>query len=444
MHPLELSSQDLKSMLRLSGDKLGRFLDTLPEQPMARLDGSRKLARRMDEPCPTEGEPFARLLARIVDHVTPISLNCASGGYLAFVPGGGLPHAAVADLISGVINRYTGIWMPAPGWVQLEISVIRWMCEWVGFGPDAGGVLTSGGSLANLQALVAARDAGAQVVYATALTHHCVAKSAHVVGLPVVEVPMDAAFRMDPTQIPSRPGVVVASAGTTSVGSVDPLPQLAEVCTRYGHWLHVDGAYGGCFVLTERGRAVLEGLDRADSIVLDPHKGLFLPYGTGALLVKDRERLRKAFTLAANYMPKPSDNEDFWDFHDLGPELSRPARGLRLWLPLKMHGVGAFSDALDEKLDLARQAHEGLAALPVVEMVTGCPLSLFAFRVRDDETTRRVLRAVNERQRVFLTGATLPDGRFVGRVCVLSFRTHQQHIDALLEDLEAAIREETS
>ena len=445
MRPLELSGSQLREMLALAGQKLGPFVDSLPDQPMSRLGGSRKLARRLDEPCPTEGEPFPRLLARILDQVTPTSLNCASGGYLAFVPGGGLPHAAVADLVSGVVNRFTGLWMPAPGWVQLEISVLRWMCGWVGYGAEAGGVLTSGGSLANLQALVAAREAGCSKVYATALTHHCVARSAHVAGMELVEVPMRS-YRMDPTQIPAEPGVVVASAGTTSVGSVDELEALAEVCTRHGHWLHVDGAYGGCFVLTARGRALLRGLDRADSIVLDPHKGLFLPYGTGALLVKDRERLRRAFTLDANYLPKPSDDADFWDFHDLGPELSRPARGLRLWLPLKMHGVGAFVEALDEKLDLARQARDRVAALPHVRLVTDCELSLFAFRVEPpghpdpDGLTRRVLARVNDRQRVFLTGATLAEA-FVGRVCVLSFRTHQEHIDARVEDLEAAIED---
>lgn len=447
MNPLELSGRDLKDMLRQTGDKLGPFIDSLPRQPIARLDGSQKLARRMDEPCPEFGQPFSRLLSQVVDHITPISLNCASGGYLAFVPGGGLPHAAVADLMSGVINRFTGIWMPAPGWVQMEISVLRWMCGWVGYGPDAGGVLTSGGSLANLGALVAARDTGLKRVYASPLTHHCVAKSAHIAGMELVEVPMDDAFRIDPAAIPDEPGVVVASAGTTSVGSVDPLDELAALCDRQGHWFHVDGAYGGCFVLTERGSATLRGLDRADSIVLDPHKGLFLPYGTGALLVRERETLRKAFTLQANYMPTASEDADFWDFHDLGPELSRPARGLRLWLPLKMHGVGAFRDALDEKLDLALDAQERVRALPKVRMVSDCSLSLFSFRVEepgdeaDDGLTKRVLARVNQKQRVFLTGAELPDQGFVGRVCVLSFRTHQEHIDALVEDLAEAIRD---
>jgi aromatic-L-amino-acid decarboxylase len=438
---LELSGAELKRMLRQTGDKLGDWLDTLPDQPTSRLAGSNKLAARLDEPCPTEPTGFTHLLSQVVDHITPISLNTASGGYLAFIPGGGLPQSAVADLISGVTNRYTGLWRPAPGWVQLEVSVLRWMCQWIGYGPESGGVLTSGGSLANLSALVAARDAGAQVVYTTSLAHHCVAKAAHIVGLPLVELPMDADFRLRPETIPERPGVVVASAGTTAVGSVDPLDALADVCQAGGHWLHVDGAYGGCFVLTERGRAVLRGIERADSVVLDPHKGLFLPYGTGALLVRERAKLAAAFQSSASYLPEPGAHDLHWDFTDLGPELSRPARGLRLWLPLKLHGVGAWERALDEKLDLALQARDRLAAMPGIELVTDCELSLFAFRVNDSDTdTRRLLSRVNERQRVFLTGATVPGHGFVGRVCVLSFRTHQAQIDALSEDVERALR----
>ncbi|MCP4808355.1 MAG: decarboxylase [Proteobacteria bacterium] len=443
MHPLELSGADLRDMLRRTADKLAPFLDSLPQQPVSNTEGGRKLARRLMEPCPETGVPFSRLLAQITDQIVPTSLNTASPGYLAFIPGGGLPHAAVADLITGVTNRFTGIWMPAPGLVQTEIAVLRWMCGWVGYGSEAGGTLTSGGSLATLSAFVAARERGFRRVYTTELVHHCAAKAARIADMPVTIVPMDSEHRMRPDAIGDEPGVVIASAGTTALGNVDPIAELADSCEGR-HWFHVDGAYGGCFVLTERGRRALAGIERADSILLDPHKGLFLPYGTGALLVKDRSALREAFRSEASYLPDPVDGDDFWDFTDLGPELSRPTRGLRLWLPLKMHGVGAFRDALDEKLDLAEDAARRVAALPHVRMVAGPDLSLFAFRIEPpghpdhDGLTRRVLARVNQKQRVFLTGATV-GGAFVGRVCVLSFRTHQDRIDALVADLAEAI-----
>ena len=448
MSELELSGAQLRAMLQTAGKKLGSFLDALPDQPVARTEGSRKLAARMNEPCPEQGQPFPRLLARIMDQVTPISLNTASGGYLAFVPGGGLPQAAVADLVSGVVNRFTGIWMPAPGWVGLELSVLRWMCDWVGYGQQAGGNLTSGGSLATVSALVAAREAGFRRVVCTELTHHCVAKAARIVGMELQVVPSDPSFRLRAASLPSEPCVILATAGSTAVGQVDPLQELAEAARSQGHWLHVDGAYGGCFVLTERGRARLRGLEHADSIVLDPHKGLFLPYGTGAVLVKDRRTLQRAFQVSAAYLPEPEEHPERLDFASLGPELSRPARGLRLWLPLQMHGLDAFRAALDEKLDLAAQAAQRIATLPHVRLVSPGELSLFAFRVEPpgvqdlDGLNRRILARVNQRQRVFLSGATLQEEgerRFVGRVCVLCFRTHQEHIDALVEDLAAAI-----
>ena len=465
--PLELTGAQLREMLAAVGKKLASFVDTLPDQPTVKLNRSRRLAARLDEPPPEAGMPFRRLLGNLTDAVIPASLNTASPGYLGFIPGGGLLHAAIADLLTGATNRYTGLWVPAPGLVQLEISVIKWLCAWVGYSPASGGLLTSGGSLANLGAVVAARGTTSRwregTIYTSSVTHHSVLKSALIAGfLPeqVRTVAHDAAFRMCPAALARaieadraagrHPLMVAASAGTTAVGSVDPLPELAALCQREGLWLHVDGAYGGCFVLTERGRVALAGMADADSITLDPHKGLFLPYGTGCLLVKDRNTLRSAFTVDSDYLPPPSEGDDQWDFADLGPELSRPARGLRLWLPLKMHGVSAFRDALDEKLDLARDAQARIAALPHVRIVAPAVLSLFAFRVEPptlpapewDGLNRRIIARVNLGERVFLTGATVDEGgerRFVIRVCVLSFRTHQDRIDELVSAMREAI-----
>jgi aromatic-L-amino-acid decarboxylase len=206
----------------------------------------------------------------------------------------------------------------------------------------------------------------------------------------------------------------------------------------------VDAAYGGFFALTTRGRAALRGIEAADSVTLDPHKGLFLPYGTGCVLVRELDTLRRAHQVAASYLPDPTTDPDCWDFADLGPELSRDMRGLRVWLPLKMHGARGFRTALDEKLDLAADAAARLAALPEIEIVTGPTLSLFAFRVRAespeaaDAATRRVARKVSERGRVLLTGVEIR-GRWLLRVCVLSFRTHEAHIAWLIDDVTEAL-----
>jgi aromatic-L-amino-acid decarboxylase len=189
-------------------------------------------------------------------------------------------------------------------------------------------------------------------------------------------------------------------------------------------------------------------MERADSITLDPHKGLFLPYGTGSLLVRDGEALRRAHSVHADYLPPMQEDRDFVDFSQVSPELSRDFRGLRVWLPVKMHGIGAFRRALDEKLDLARWAADELRRIPGVEIVAEPQLSLLAFRVVRpglddaalDVVNRRVMESVNARRRVYLTH-TIARGRFLIRICVLSFRTHMDRMQMAIEDLRAAIAE---
>ncbi len=245
-----------------------------------------------------------------------------------------------------------------------------------------------------------------------------------------------------------EPFLIAASAGTTNTGAVDPLPELADLAARLGLWLHVDAAYGGFFLLTEAGRRSMRGIERADSIVLDPHKGLFLPYGTGAVLVRDGQALKRAHSLTADYMPGLQDDPDRVDFSQYSPELSRPFRGLRVWLPFKMHGAGVFRAELEEKLALARLAADRLREMEGIEILAEPQLSLLAFRLAPagmpeeelDGLNRRFIERINARQRVFLTGTRLR-GRFALRICVLSFRTHQDRMEQALEDIAAARRE---
>jgi aromatic-L-amino-acid decarboxylase len=240
----------------------------------------------------------------------------------------------------------------------------------------------------------------------------------------------------------------VASAGTTNTGAVDDLEGAADVARRHGLWLHADAAYGGFFALTERGRVAMRGLERADSITLDPHKGLFLPYGTGSLLVRDGAALERSHALGADYMPEMSDTEEFVDFCQLSPELSRPFRGLRVWLPFKLAGAGAFRRQLDEKLDLARWAYERLRDIEGIEIVAEPQLSIVAFRLTQpgldaeamNRLNRELLDRINARRRVYLTGTTV-GGSFVLRICVLSFRTHMERMEQGLEDVRAAVAE---
>lgn len=466
-HPLELSAHEMRALVEAALDRIVDHIESLPSQTVSDTTGGFELARLLAEPLPEEGTPFADLFDLLFDRAVRPTYNTASPGYLAYIPGGGLFHSAVADLIADATNRYTSVYAAAPALAQLESNVIAWLCQIAGYPAGARGTLTSGGSLANWTGFVTARRERlpenflSGVLYASDQSHYSVAKGAILAGFPegnVRQIPTDDAFRMRPDALEAAieedrrrgltPFLIAASAGTTNTGAVDPLPELADLAARHGLWLHVDAAYGGFFLLTEAGRQALRGIERADSIVLDPHKGMFLPYGTGAVLVRDGEALRRAHSLTADYMPGMQDDPDRVDFCQYSPELSRPFRGLRVWLPLKMHGAGVFRAQLEEKLALARMAADRLRGMAGIEILAEPQLSLLAFRlappgVPEDELgalNRRFQERVNARQRVYLTATTLR-GRYALRICVLSFRTHLDRMEAALEDIEAARRE---
>ena len=464
-YPLEPSVAEMRRLVEEALDRIVEHIETLPDQPASRVHGAVRLAKTLAEPLPEEGTPYGKLLDLLFKKAIPASLNTVGPGYLAYVPGGGIFHAAVADLIANAVNRYTGIYVGAPALVQLEGNVLDWLRQIAGFPPEARGLLTSGGSLSNLICLVTARrerlpeDFLKGTLYVSDQTHHSVAKSALLAGFPpanVREVPSDERFRLRLDALEERiaedrrrgltPFLVVGNAGTTNSGAVDPLAEIAEIARRHGLWFHVDGAYGGLFRLTDEGRAILRGLELADSLVLDPHKSLFLPYGTGALLVRDGAALRRTHTAEADYLPPVPDDPALLDFAEMGPELSRPFRGLRLWLPIKLLGIAPFRAALQEKLELARQAADEVRRLPGIEIVAEPELSLFAFRLSRPELTGAALdrenvaflKRINARKRVFLTGTRL-GGRFALRICVLSFRTHRERMAMAVEDIAAAL-----
>lgn len=401
---------------------------------------------------------MADALATVDRHVLKTGVSPSSAGYFAYIPGGGLFPAALGDLLADITNRYSGVYFASPGAVMMERALVRWMCDLVGLPPSAGGDLTSGGSIANLSAVVSAREALSvrareierTVVYMTDQTHHCVDKSLRVAGMGecvVRRVPMDRRWRMEAGELEGlvredrasglRPWMVVSSAGTTDTGAVDPLADIADIARREGLWNHVDAAYGGFFLLTEDGRARLAGIDAADSVVMDPHKGLFLPFGSGALLVRDEQALADAHRYTAHYMQDTRDTAPVPSPADLGPELTRPFRGLRLWLPLKIFGLAAFRAALEEKLRLARYFHAEISRCPGFQTGPVPELSVVTYRYVPergdaDAFNRRLLRAVLDDGRIFISSTSL-DGRFALRFAALHFRSHLDDVDYLLE-----------
>lgn len=460
---LELSSAEMRRITQMSMQHAIDYVQELPNMPSTDFEGVRELAARFREPLPETAVDFESLLPNL-DAAARKGFNAAGPGYLAFIPAGGVYPSAVADFLSLAFNKYVGVWNPSPPFVELELTAIKWIRQLIGFPSGGSGLLTSGGSLANLICIVTARRNRLPenflegIIYTSAETHHCVAKSALLAGFPehnVRFVECDDRLRMRPESLRRaieedrtrglQPFLVVSNAGTTNTGAIDPTPQIADVCEEFELWLHIDAAYGGFFRMIEGGHDLLPGLERADSIVLDPHKGLFLPYGTGCLLMRDPEALRRAHQLHADYMQDLQLPEGEVNFSDISPELSREFRGLRVWLPLKLYGAQAIRDNLREKLQLARWAAQELQDTPGFELLDEPQLSVVPFRYHPrsgdiNEFNRRLLKGINARQRVLLT-STLIRGNYVLRIAVLSFRTHATTMLAALEDIVATARE---
>ena len=468
---LEMSAE----AMRAATDAVTRFaldhIASLPQQPACDLTDAAAVAASFRDPPPARPVTLETLLERLATAI-PKSRNTASPGYLAYIPGGGIYPAALGDYLALAVNRYVGVWDAAPALVEIERTTIDWLREWVGFPQGAMGLLTSGGSMSHLIAIVTARrvrlgDAFANaVIYFSSETHHSIHKSAVLAGFPernLRALPVDSRLRVRPDALAEtvardragglHPFLMVANAGTTNTGAIDPLPAIADICAREDLWLHVDAAYGGFFRLVEGGASLLPGIDRADSLVLDPHKGLFLPYGTGCLLLRESSALQRAHMFHAEYLQDLDEPAGAISFANISPELSRDFRGLRLWLPLQMFGIDAFRAQLQEKLDLARWAAAELAATPGFELVDEPQLSVVAFRYRPrragadtdggadaDAFNARLLRRVNARARVHLSSTRLGD-RFVLRICVLSFRTHADRVAMAIEDLRNAAAE---
>ena len=468
MFPLEPTADDARRMGAAAVDYLVRFLQGLEDAPAVNVERGLEIAQRVRRAPPPDGIPFEEALAEFAE-AAENGLEPAGPGYLAYIPGGGLYTAALAGFLAAGVNRFVNLALAAPALVQVEQNVVRWLCDLFDLPAGATGILTSGGSLANFSAIVTARramlpeDFLAGTLYVSEQAHASVAKAASLAGFPIANVrrvPVTTELRMDVNacarmveadrDADMRPFCVVASAGTTNTGAIDPLDDLASLCEDARLWLHADAAYGGFFQLTERGRKRFRGIERANSITLDPHKGMFLPYGTGSLVVRDGALLREAHYSGAPYLQDVvADGDVLPNFSEYSPELSRDFRGLRVWLPLQLHGVAAFRDALDEKLDLAAFVSEELKRSPTLEVPWDTDLSIVAFRLApsagrdaeaEDARNRALLERINASRRVFLS-STMIDGRFTLRVAVLSHRTHRDRIEEAVDIIRSAAAE---
>lgn len=419
----------------------------------------------LDSPISETGIGVDEALKLVRDNVDTQGLNPASGGHLGYIPGGGIYYSALGDYMADVFNRYAGVFYASPGAVRMENMLIRWMNDLVGYPAEAGGNLTTSGSLANLIAIVTARDArnirsadvARSVIYLSKQTHHSVDKGIRVAGLGeciIRYIPIDEKYKIAPAELSRlitddkaaglNPFLVVASAGTTDVGAIDPLVDIGAIAKEHGLWYHIDAAYGGFFILTEEGKSRLAGLELSDSVIIDPHKGLFLPYGLGVVLVKNVDDLKRSYSFDAHYMQDAFAGPDELSPAELSPELTKHFRGLRLWLPLKLHGVAPFRACLDEKLLLAKYFHTEVQKLGFESKIEP-ELSVVTYRWLPQNGdanifNKRLLDAVNADGRVFMS-STMLNGEFTLRFACLAFRTHLKTVDMLLEVLKHSVLE---
>ncbi|HVI44167.1 MAG TPA: aminotransferase class V-fold PLP-dependent enzyme [Chitinophaga sp.] len=436
---------------------INQFVEELPQKPgYTKKNIGRLRALKLRE----EGGQLDELLDILGEEMDNDGINSASGRHMGYIPGGGLWTSALADMLAAATNRYAGIAFSSPAAVEIENQMIRWLCEVAGYPATAHGNLTSGGSIANLVAIQTVRDhyhihsgnVKKAVIYYSEQAHHCIYKALHMTGLHeavIRTIGLNDRFQLDvhalqlqmeaDVEAGLQPLLVVGTAGTTHTGAVDPLEEIAALCKQYHAWFHVDAAYGGFFLLVNDMKDKLKGIALSDSVVMDPHKTLFTPYGSGVVLIKNRKALLATYSHTAAYMQDASGLEDI-DPADAGPELSRHFRGLRMWLPLHLHGIAPFRANLEEKILLCRHFHEQIGAMGF-ETGPAPDLSVAIFRCPDDpgnQQTEQLIQALHEDGRVFFS-TTLINRKLWIRCAVVSFRTHLREIKLALSMVKEAM-----
>ena len=430
-----------------------------------------ELGRALARAAPREGIEFEQIISTLEESVFPYHAREPHPGFLAYVSSCPTFPSLLGDWIATGYNFFAGVWPVAAGPNEIEIVVLEWFREWMGMPSGAGGLLTTGGSAANLTAVVAARhaavEAGANIArltaYASAQAHSSVTRAAWIAGISrdnVRTVEMDDQFRIDVRDVQravaadraagNAPFMVLASAGTTNTGAVDPLHEIADYCIAEKLWLHVDAAYAGFAALTAEGKRKLSGIERADSLTLDPHKWLFVPFECGCLLVRDPSTLTSAFRILPEYLKDVEPGDEEVNFADRGEQLTRYSRALKVWFSVNYFGTAAIAGAIQEGMERARFLEQLVRASPAFEILSAAHFGIVCFRARPRAgTSESETDALNERinTRVvsegrFLISSTRLKGAFSLRMCTLGFRTTMDDIRELFESIERALAAE--
>jgi glutamate/tyrosine decarboxylase-like PLP-dependent enzyme len=452
---LALDAETMRRFGYLVVDRLVEWNAGLDDRPAAERCSRSELEARLARPPSERPSDFGELVDELLAEVVRYGQRTDHPRFVGYVPGAATWPAVLGDLIADGCNVFGGSWLGNAGTTVVELAVLDWFKRWTGYPAEGEGLLTGGGSEANLLAVLCARrailgdDLTGAVAYVTEQAHASVERALRGAGVPDTQIrrlPVDRGYRMDADVLAAtvaedvaegaRPFLVVASAGTTNTGAVDPLQTLSEICAAHGLWLHVDAAYGGFFALTARGREALAGLERADSVTLDPHKGLAQPWGTGCVLTRGSAALTDTFHMYPSYLRDARERDDAVNLFDRGLQLTRPARAVKIWLSVRTLGVAPFRAALDAAIDHALFAESLLETDTRAELVTPASLGIVTFRRADgrDEEAARTYNASGDGH----LSTTVIDGKVTLRLCINSFHTTREDVARIIEGLLAA------
>jgi len=456
---LALSREEMRAFGYRVVDLLADHFADVKDGPVGAKGDPAKLIPLFDVDPPENGRDPNELLAQLERDVFPNNLHVDHPRFFAFVPGPNNFVSTMADALAAGFNIFNGTWLGGSAAAAVELGVVRWLCRICGFPESAGGLFVSGGSMANLTGLVAARHAllqnrsGGATVYFSDQTHSSVERALHVIGFlreQMRKLPGDENFRLsiktlraainDDREKGLRPFCVIANAGTTNTGAIDPLNELADLAAKEKLWLHIDGAFGAAAVLSERGRALLGGLERADSISLDPHKWLFQSFECGCVLVRDVALLRSAFQIKPDYLRDVHRNAAEFHPADHGVQLTRSFRALKVWLSLQTFGVAAFREAITRGFDLAELAERELRARKGWEILSPAQVATVCFRFgNDDALQTRLVDEMMQDGYALLTSTELR-GAVALRLCTINPRTTEQDIVETVARLDKLAR----
>ncbi|MCY9373840.1 aminotransferase class V-fold PLP-dependent enzyme [Bacillus sp. T17B1] len=465
---LDLDYDTMRNLGYQVTDTIAQHLSSLRSQPVFVPMERAETEKLLPKGPPNKGLDFDAIMQKLNQDIFPNTAREPHPGYIAYVPSSPTFPSVLGDYMAAGFNFFTGLWDMASSINQMELVVLEWFRQWFGMPEGTSGLLTPGGSAATHTAVIAARhsilgtnysDISKLVIYSSDQAHSSVMKAAWMAGIPhthVRKISVDNQFRMNVEELRETlhkdrelgllPFMVVASAGTTNTGAVDPLHNVSEICEEEKLWMHVDAAYAGFSVLTERGKKELAGIGKADSITIDPHKWLFVPIECGCLLARDPSKLRDALQVNPEYLKDAASINSKVNFSEYGEQLTRSSRALKIWLSVNYFGLNAISEAIDRAMDLAVYTEDLMRKNGNFDILSPAKFGIICFRVHpkeinDSSKLEELNQKINERingEGRYLISSTRLNGEFSLRICILGFRTSKEDVDCVVNDIVKA------